>query len=278
MSSGEGGAQSGTGGARSGTGGVQSGTGGVQSIERAFGLLETMADAGGLVGLTRLAAASGLPLPTIHRLVRTLVSLGYVRQDSSRQYALGPRLIRLGEGASRLIGLWARPHLTTLVDALGESANLAVLDGSEVVYMAQVPGRHSMRMFTEVGRRVSPHCTAVGKAMLARMEAAQVADVLSRIDLASHTAHTITSPAAFLHELGRIRERGYAIDEGELELGVRCVAVALDGGPARAALSVSGPTTRMTDELVERAAPHLLAAAEELVTELDAANSPAAVS
>jgi len=256
----------------------RSGGGAVQSIGRAFALLELMADAGGVMGLSGLASASGLPLPTIHRLVRTLVTLGYVRQQPSREYALAPKLIRLGDVASRLIGVWARPHLVRLVAELGESANLAQLDGSEVVYVAQVPGRHSMRMFTEVGRRVSPHCTAVGKAMLARMEDAQVADVLSRIDLASHTAHTITSPAAFLHELGRIRERGYAIDEGELELGVRCVAVALDGGPARAALSVSGPTTRMTDELVERAAPHLLAAAEELVTELDAANSPAAVS
>jgi len=275
MSSGEGGAQSGTGGARSGTGGVQSGTGGVQSIERAFGLLETMADAGGLVGLTRLAAASGLPLPTIHRLVRTLVSLGYVRQDSSRQYALGPRLIRLGEGASRLIGLWARPHLTTLVDALGESANLAVLDGSEVVYMAQVPGRHSMRMFTEVGRRVSPHCTAVGKALLSQMGRDQVADVLSRTDLVAHTEFTITDPTEYLAELHRVRARGYAVDEGEFEVGVRCVAVALDGGPARAALSVSGPTTRMTDELLERAVPHLRAAAVALVAELDQAGQSA---
>jgi IclR family acetate operon transcriptional repressor len=193
----------------SGEVGGRAGSGGVQSIERAFALLETMADAGGLVGLTRLAAASGLPLPTIHRLVRTLVSLGYVRQDSSRQYALGPRLIRLGEGAGRLIGLWARPQLTALVDALGESANLAVLDGSEVVYMAQVPGRHSMRMFTEVGRRVSPHCTAVGKALLARMGHDQVADVLSRTDLIAHTEYTITDPTSRLRRRrGRVRGRG----------------------------------------------------------------------
>jgi len=256
-------------------GGARSGSGGVQSIERAFALLETMADAGGLVGLTRLAAASGLPLPTIHRLVRTLVSLGYVRQDSSRQYALGPRLIRLGEGASRLVGLWARPHLTMLVDALGESANLAVLDGSEVMYMAQVPGRHSMRMFTEVGRRVSPHCTAVGKALLARMSHDQVADVLGRTDLVAHTEYTITDPTAYLADLRRVRARGYAIDEGEFEVGVRCVAVALDGGPSRAALSVSGPTTRMTDELVERAVPQLRAAAAALVAEFDQAGRSA---
>jgi IclR family acetate operon transcriptional repressor len=242
--------------------------GGVQSVERVFGLLESMADAGGLVGLSRLAAVSGLPLPTIHRLLRTLVTLGYVRQEPSREYALGPRLIRLGDCASQLMGVWAKPHLAQLVDAVGESANLAVLDGSELVYVAQAPGRHAMRMFTEVGRRVSPHCTAVGKALLARMRDEQVTDLLSRVELVAHTPHTIIEPADYLRELDRVRERGYAVDEGELELGVRCVAVALDGGPATSALSISGPTTRMTDELVERAVPHLRDAAAALVAAL----------
>ncbi|HEY9395684.1 MAG TPA: helix-turn-helix domain-containing protein, partial [Nocardioides sp.] len=83
-------------------------TGAVQSIERAFALLETMADAGGTMGLSQLAAASGLPLPTIHRLVRTLVDLGYLRQEANRQYVLGPKLIRLGESSSRMLSTWAR--------------------------------------------------------------------------------------------------------------------------------------------------------------------------
>ena len=84
--------------------------GGVQSIERAFRLLETMADHDGILGLSALAAESGLPIPTIHRLVRTLVNLGYVRQEPNRQYALGPRLIRLGESSSRMLSDWAKPH------------------------------------------------------------------------------------------------------------------------------------------------------------------------
>jgi IclR family transcriptional regulator, acetate operon repressor len=246
--------------------------GGVQSLERAFALLESMADAGGQVGLSRLAAVSGLPLPTIHRLMRTLLALGYVRQEPSREYALGPRLIRLGERAGRLFGGWATPHLARVVDAVGESANLAVLDGAELVYVAQVPGRHAMRMFTEVGRRVSPHCTAVGKALLAQMPDAQALELIGRVDLVAHTPHTIVDPAGFLLALRQVRERGYAVDEGELELGVRCVAVALDrtdNAPAGAALSVSGPTTRMTDELLAGAVPHLRAAARSLVAELE---------
>ncbi|HEY1345042.1 MAG TPA: helix-turn-helix domain-containing protein, partial [Streptosporangiaceae bacterium] len=128
-------------------------SGGVQSIERVFELLETMADAGGVIGLSQLASQSGLPLPTIHRLVRTLVDLGYVRQEPSREYALGPRLVRLGDISSGLLTRWATPYLQKVVDALGESTNLAILDGDQIMYVAQAPGSHSMRMFTEVGRR-----------------------------------------------------------------------------------------------------------------------------
>jgi IclR family transcriptional regulator, acetate operon repressor len=243
-------------------------TGGVQSVERVLDLLEAMADAGGATGLSELAATSGLPLPTIHRLVRTLADRGYVRQEPSRRYALGPRLIRLGETASRMFGTWASPHLARLVDALGETANLALFDGGQVVYVAQVPGRHSMRMFTEVGRRVSPHCTAVGKAILAQLPPATVHDVLHRIDLVARTPATITDPSALLAELDRVRETGHALDEGEQEIGVRCVAVGVGGGPAPAAISISGPTARMTDELVERAVPQLRSAADALAAEL----------
>ena len=91
---------------------------------------------------------------------------GYVRQLPTRRYALGPKLIRLGESATQLIGEWSRPHLSELVKGTGETANMAVLDGTMAVYVAQVPSEHSMRMFTEVGRRVYTHCTGVGKALL----------------------------------------------------------------------------------------------------------------
>ncbi|MEJ2866311.1 IclR family transcriptional regulator [Actinomycetospora sp. OC33-EN08] len=244
---------------------ARSGT--VQSVERAIDLLEAMTDAGGTVGLSQLAATSGLPLPTIYRLMRTLVGRGYVRQESSREYALGPRLVRLGDTAGRLVGVWAMPRLTELVDAIGETANLALMEGAQVVYVAQAPGRHSMRMFTEVGRRVSPHCTAVGKALLAQMPAERTREILRHTDLVAHTDNTITDLPSFERELDRVREDGYAVDEGEQELGVRCVAVALRGS-LPAAVSISGPTTRMTDELLRSAVPQLQATADVLVDEL----------
>lgn len=243
-------------------------TGSVQSIERAFSLLEMMADHGGPMGLSQLAKESGLPLPTIHRLVRTLVDLGYLRQEPSRQYALGPKLMRLGESSSKMLSSWARPHLSRLVDELGETANLAMLDGDQIVYVAQVPSRHSMRMFTEVGRRVYPHCTAVGKALMANLPGEEVQALLRRTGMARHTEHTITDPDEFVRQLAWAAEHGYAVDDGEQEIGVRCVAVAVPDAPSRLALSVSGPATRMTEALVERAVPLLLQAGKALSADL----------
>jgi IclR family acetate operon transcriptional repressor len=229
--------------------------GGVQSLQRAFELLEHLADTGGEASLSELATLSGLPMPTIHRLIRTLVALGYVRQNTNRRYALGARLIRLGENASMQFGSWARPLLAQLVDEVGETANLAVLERDEVVYVAQVPSKHSMRMFTEVGRRLLPHGTGVGKAMLAHLPTDDVAALLSRTGMPSYTEHTFTDQDALLRELAKIAQQGYALDEAEQELGVRCVAVAVPGAPVPAAVSVSGPSGRLTMEAVERIAP-----------------------
>ncbi|SCK42420.1 IclR family transcriptional regulator [Streptomyces sp. WMMB 322] len=239
-------------------------SGGVQSLERAFDLLERMADAGGEVGLSELSGTSGLPLPTIHRLMRTLVACGYVRQQPNRRYALGPRLIRLGESSSRLLGTWARPHLARLVEETGETANMALLDGDEVVYVAQVPSRHSMRMFTEVGRRVLPHSTGVGKALLAGSSPDEVRAVLARTGMPAATERTITTPEGFLAALEHVREVGYATDDNEQELGVRCIAVSVPDSPTAAAISISGPAGRVTEAATDKFVPLMHEVAEQL--------------
>ena len=233
------------------------GTGGVQSIDRAFDLLERLADAGGTLGLSELSSASGLPLPTIHRLMRTLVNGGYVRQEPSRRYSLGSRLIRLGDTSSRLLGAWLQPYLVELVTMTNETANLAILDGDEVVYIAQAPSPHQMRMFTEPGRRVRPHCTAVGKALLAQLPDAEVRAILRRTGMPAITTTTITDPDALLEHLDVIRRQGYAVDDGEQEHGVRCFAVAIPDAPSRLAISASGPQPRMSDEAASRIVPAL---------------------
>jgi IclR family acetate operon transcriptional repressor len=223
-----------------------------------------MAAAGGEVALSQLAAASGLPVPTIHRIVRTLVASGYVLQLPSRRYALGPRLIRLGESASRTVEAWATPHLLALAETSGETANLAMLDGEMVVYVAQAPSsRHTVRMFTEVGRRVYAHCTGVGKALLAQLPVEEVRRVVTTAGMPARTEHSITDVEALLAELTRVRAQGYAVDDGEQEPGVRCVAVAVPGSRT-SALSVSGPASRVTHEVVVSLVPLLLATADGL--------------
>jgi len=238
--------------------------GGVQSLQRAFELLEHLADTGGEASLSELATLSGLPMPTIHRLIRTLVDLGYVRQNTNRRYALGARLIRLGENASMQFGAWARPLLAELVEEVGETANLAVLERDEVVYVAQVPSKHSMRMFTEVGRRVYPHCTGVGKALLSQLSDDEVRRIVARTGMPAQTANTITEPDGLIADLDLIRRRGYSVDDGEQEIGVRCFAVPVPNAPAPTAVSVSGPAARVTVESADRIVPLLKRVAKEL--------------
>ncbi|PFG30712.1 IclR family transcriptional regulator [Paramicrobacterium agarici] len=243
-------------------------SGGVQSVERVFELLELITDAGGEVTLSELSSSTDLPLPTIHRLLRTLVSLGYARQLPNRRYALGPRLIRLGEGANKQLGALARPQLASLVSDLGESANMAVLDGDMVVYIAQVQSKHSMRMFTEVGRRAHTHDTGVGKAMLAQLPEERVRGIVERAGMPTPTEKSIGTVDDLLAELERIRDRGYSIDDGEQELGVRCYAMAVPDAPTPTAISVSGPDSRVDDEFAARAIPLLTEAAEAISADL----------
>jgi IclR family acetate operon transcriptional repressor len=222
---------------------------GVQSVHRALDVLEALAAAGGTASLTDLAAACGLPLPTLHRLASTLADRGYLRQAPNRRYSLGSRLVPLGTDAHALLGERALPVLRGLAELTGESANLAVLTQGRAEYVAQAPGRHTMRTFTEVGNRVALHCTGVGKALLAAIAPAHAARLLGTAPLEAPTAATLTDPAAVRAELALIRERGYALDEGEMEVGVRCVAVGMPGA-APMAVSVSGPAARMTDDRI----------------------------
>lgn len=241
--------------------------GGVQSVDRVLDLLEVMASAGGSMGLTQLAERTELPLPTVHRLTRTLVSRGYMRQLPAREYALGPKLIRLGDSATKLIGAWAGPHLSELVASTGETANMAVLDGMMAAYVAQVPSPHSMRMFTEVGRQVHLHCTGVGKALLLQLPDDAVRTLLARAGMPSYTPNSHTHADSLLADLAESRARGFAIDEGEQEVGVRCFAVPIHGAPAPTALSISGPAARLTIESADLHAPLLKRIAKELSTE-----------
>jgi len=225
---------------------VQEGrTASVQSVDRSLDLLEALAAEGKPVGVAELVDLTGLPQGTVHRLLQSLHQRGYVRRDASRKYSLGTSAVRLADAAQRAMVRSARPHLAELVALSGETANLAVLEGDDVVYVAQVPSPHTLRMFAEVGRHVPPHSTAVGKVLLAAMPRDRALAVVRRTGLAPRTPATITDPDAFATELDLVAVQGWAADEEEQETGVRCVAVPVgEPGATLAALSLSGPADR----------------------------------
>lgn len=246
---------------------AESKPGGVQSVNRALEIME-LVEAGGDVALVELSNASGLPMPTIHRLVRTLVGRSYLRQLPNRRYALGARLIPMGNSAREVFGAGAAPHLARAVEQLGETVNLATLDGDMVVYVGQVPSPHAMRMFTELGRHVHPHCRAAGKALLASLPDPQVRELLGRTGMPQRTERTITDPDVFLEQLARVRETGEAVEVEEMEVGVHCVAVPVPATGVRLAVSMSAPSARMSQEVQDRAIPVLREAAAAVAGDL----------
>jgi IclR family acetate operon transcriptional repressor len=224
--------------------------GDVAAVSRALTILDSIEAAGGQCRVSELAVALGMAPSTVHRLIRTLEGSGYLRQLPDRRYALGARLAVIGQRAVDTFGGSARPVLRTLAQRSGESANLAVRTGRKAEYVAQVPGTHSMRMFTEVGRRVPLYCTGVGKVILASLTPAVLENIAHREGMPAITPSTITNSSAMRVELERIRTSGYAVDEGEMEIGVRCIAVLVPTDPPMA-VSVSGPPNRLHDDRIQ---------------------------
>jgi IclR family acetate operon transcriptional repressor len=254
---------------------------GVQSVERTLDILESLVEFATEVGLVEISQAVGLPLATVHRLLGTLIQRGYVKQNQqNRKYALGFRALQIGHDMRQRFSLRreARPFLHSLVQHVGESANLAVLDDGEVVYIDQAQSSRILRMFTQVGNRLPAHTTGSGKALLAYLAPDIVDGILRRSGMAARTPRTITDPAAFRQELVKTRDRGYAIDDEEQEEGVRCLAVPVRdaSGQVVASLSVSGPVTRLNDQQVQAVIPGLIDAGEKLSAELGFAGEPAA--
>lgn len=238
---------------------------GVQSVDRALDVLEVLV-AQGTSGVTDIVRATGLPLGTVHRLLATLAERGYVRQDADRRYAVGPAALRLVDPSRQSIAAVGTPYIRRLTAQFEETANLAVREGEDMVYVAQSPSPHSLRIFAEVGRRVPLYRTAVGKAILATYDDREVATLLSGMPMGAATRHTITGVPAMLAELAKVRAQGFAVDEQEQEIGVRCVAAAVPtpSGPSFAAISLSGPTERFSVEGAAHAGPTVRQRALEL--------------
>lgn len=244
-------------------------SGGVQSVHRALDLLERIAQVSGGARLSDLARESGLAVSTTHRLLTTLEQNGFVQTDAaSGRWHIGQRAFAVGSAYTRQRSFVARalPFLRRLRDTTRETANLGVIEGGEVVTLSQAESREIMRAISPPGGRVPVMCSGMGKAILATWQDDAIDRIIDRHGLRAMTAHSLTSRAAVHAEIARIRQRGFAIDDEEFVLGLRCVAAVVWGpqGEAACAISVSGLAARMTPEKVAETGAVVMRLADEL--------------
>jgi IclR family acetate operon transcriptional repressor len=205
--------------------------------------------------LTEIAQQIGLATSTTHRLLTSLEQARYVHFDNERKvWTVGVQAFTTGNAflKTRNLAAIARPHMRAMMEECEETVNLAIADQHEAIYLVQVECRHMMRTFAKPGGRVPLHCSSVGKALLSTMSDAELARVLRYRGLSRVTNKTIITPAALRDDLAATRERGYAIDDEEHAIGVRCVASPIhdENGVAIGAVSLSGPMARIPQDRV----------------------------
>jgi DNA-binding IclR family transcriptional regulator len=228
----------------------------VQSVDRALSILEVLSDYENGLGITELSEKIGLHKSTVHRLLSTLIYKGYVEQDKdTNKYKLTLKLFELGNKNIEKIDVLsvARPYLKELVEKANEAVHLVVLDGTDIVYIDKVESKNTIRMHSRIGKRSPVYCTAVGKSILAHLTDKEIEKIWNNSTIEKFTHYTITDLKTLKKELELIKERGYAVDNEENELGVRCVGAAIFDyrGDVCSAISVSGPTMRITKDRVE---------------------------
>jgi len=242
---------------------------GTQAVRRAVALVKALGRGNPEMTLAELCRAAGLSKPTAYRLLTALASEGIVERAPSGEYRIGPELVAIGGRRVGDLRLLAGPLLGSLAEQTRETATLEVLAGSDVVILDETMGRHVVGSLPSVGTRWPAHATSTGKVLLAYLGETELEALLVR-PLARFTPRTITSPMALRRELGRVRQRGWAVSQEELEPGFVAVGVPVRRGDGRvaAALSVGGPRTRMTAERVGAVAARLVEAAGRLSASL----------
>ena len=242
-------------------------SGSVQSIDRVLDILEALSAVPQGMLLTELSAKVGLHVSTTHRLVHMLLDRGYaMKEQETGKYRLTLRTFEIG---SRVSSVWdlmsmAKPYLDDLASQSQEAVHLVERDGNGVVYLYKAePFRQLVRMGSHYGLRNPMYCTGVGKSILALLPEEEVDRIWSSESITAFSPNTITDLEQMHRELAQIRQRGYAIDDEEHELGVRCMAVAIRNwqGKPIAAVSISAPASRMDAAMMERMLPKLQSAA-----------------
>ncbi|RWA53728.1 IclR family transcriptional regulator [Cupriavidus sp. UYMSc13B] len=237
---------------------------------RLFGLLEVIAEKDQSFNLQALVEETGLPKPTLHRMLQQLEAAGLIqRNGDGRQYGTGLRLRRLAENLLLNSTSHGARHmvLRRLVEEVGESCNLTAFSGGEVLYLDRVETAAPLRFYLHPGSRVPAHCSATGKLFLAQLAPAQRQRLLANVELERYTQNTLTDHAQLEAELERVKRDGYAMDDEEFLPGLVCIGVlvpAADGGKSNLGLALQAPVMRVTRDKVLQLLPALQRAAGAL--------------
>jgi DNA-binding IclR family transcriptional regulator len=245
----------------------------VKALRHGLEILQMISDDQPVVGVSEMARKIGVHRSSASRLAATLHAMGFLsRAGEAGQYRLGPELIRLGQAANRDIDLveQAIGPLRRLVERTGETGHIGMLDGTEAVTIAVVDGWQTVRMHSHVNKRSPASCSSLGKSLLSGLTDEGVRGLFGGQPLAVRTEHSITALPGLLDELAQVRARGYACDNEEIELGLRCVAAPIKdaSGAVVASLELSGPAWRLTPPVVAELAEGVRRAAGEATTAL----------
>lgn len=216
-------------------------------------------------GISALAKHLGLAKSTVHRLATTLIEARLLEQNpQTSKYRLGLAVFELGACVANQkdVSKVSIPYLEELMERTGETVHLAILDENEVLYINKIESRQTIRMFSRVGRRGPVYCTGVGKVLLAFQPQERIEEVIAA-GLVAHTAHTIVDPDKLRACLNKVRADGYAIDDQEIEIDLRCIAAPVrdHSGNVIASISVAGPSQRLPKERLLGFAPDLTSTA-----------------
>ena len=245
-----------------------------QSLDRAFDLLEILCRSRGGMTIGALSAETGLHKSTVHRLLTSMCMRGYVQRDAeTSMYRAGMRLCEMSSYIVDNLDVVdrARAVLERLGRETDETVHLVMRDERDVVYIHKIDGGNSaIRMFSRIGMRLPLYCTGVGKAILATWPRSEARAVWEASDVYAWTENTITDEEAFFREIDKVRQLGYALDNEENEVGVRCIAAAIPDYRGRAfyAISLSAPTARMADERIMQLRGPLLRASRDIAQAL----------
>ena len=240
----------------------------LSSVANAIRLTKAFSEQEHEMGISALAARLGLAKSTVHRLATTLVEYDMLEQRrETGKYRLGLAFFELGMLVRRKmdVAAEAQGEMQALADSSGETVQLAIFDHATVLYVRIRESRQAVRLSSGLGSRAPAHCTGVGKALLAFQPSEVVQQVIDN-GLRRCTGNTLTDPERLRAELASIRSRGYAIDDEEIEAGLRCVAAPIrdHGGRVVAAISVAAPVQRMSKKQLQASVPPVVAAAENI--------------